>query len=74
MHNLTLLKERLFVGRVNEWLKQQLTCYNDEHSYSIITLLFLRTINEQYVRMYERFISELKTYDTSYFWFGKGQI
>ena len=31
MHNLTSLKERLFVGRVNGWLKQQLTCYNDEH-------------------------------------------
>ena len=61
MHNLTSLKERLFEGRVNEWLKQQLTCYNGEHSYSITTLLFLRTINEKYVRMYERFISELKT-------------
>ena len=46
MHNLTSLKERLFVGRVNEWLKQQLTHYNDELSYSITTLLFLRTINE----------------------------
>ena len=53
MHNLTSVNERLFVGRVNEWLKQQLTCYNDEHSYSITTLLFLRTINEKYVRMYE---------------------
>ena len=60
-HNLTSLKERLFVGRVNECLKQQLTCYNDEHSYSITTLLFLRTINEKYVRTYERFINELKS-------------
>ena len=59
MHNLTSLKERLFVGRVNEWLKQQLTCYDDEHSHSITTLLFLRTINEKYIRMYERFINEL---------------
>ena len=42
MHNLTSLKERLFVGRVNEWLKQQLTHYNDKHSYSITALLFLR--------------------------------
>ena len=25
MHNLTSLKERLFVGKVNDWLKQQLT-------------------------------------------------
>ena len=62
MHNLTSLKERLFVGTVNEWLKQQLTHYNDEHSYSITTLLFLRTLNEKYVRMYERFINELKSY------------
>ena len=37
MHNLTSLKERLFVGKVNDWLKQQLTCHNDEHSYSITT-------------------------------------
>ena len=62
MYNLTSLKERLFVGRVNEWIKQQLTHYNDEHSYSITTLLFLRTLNEKYVRMYERFINELKSY------------
>ena len=54
MHNLTSLKERLFVGRVNEWLKQQLTRYNDEHSYSITTLLFLRTINEKYVNIIQK--------------------
>ena len=49
MPNLTSVKERLFVGRVNEWLKQQLTHYNDEHSHSITTLLCHRTINEKYV-------------------------
>ena len=74
MHNLTSLKERLFEGRVNEWLKQQLTCYNDEHSYSITTLLFLRTINEKYVRMYERFISELKTYSKAICVLSKGYL
>ena len=42
MHNLTSLKDRLFVGRANDWLKQQLTCYNDEHSYFITTLLFFQ--------------------------------
>ena len=74
MHNLTSLKERLFVGRVNDWLKQQLTCYNDEHSYSITTLLFLRTINEKYVRMYERFINELKTYSQAIHILSKGYL
>ena len=62
MHNLTSHKEKLFIGKVNEWLKQQLTHFNTEHSYSINTLLFLRTIKEKYVRMYERFINELKSY------------
>ena len=74
MHNLTSLKERLFVGRVNEWLKQQLTCYNDEHSYSITTLLFLRTINEKYVRMYERFINDLKSYSKAIGVLSKGYL
>ena len=73
-HNLTLLKERLFVGRVNEWLKQQLTCYNDDHSYSITTLLFLRTIKEKYVRIYERFINKLKTYSEAIHVLSKGHL
>ena len=74
IHNLTSMKERLIVVRVNEWLKQQLTCYNDEHSYFITTLLFLRTINEKYVRMYERFINELKTYSKAICILSKGYL
>ena len=74
MHNLTSLKERLFVGKVNDWLKQQLTHYNDEHSYSITTLLFLMTINEKYVRMYDRFINELKTYSKAICILSKGYL
>ena len=62
MHNLTFLKEKLFVGKMNEWLKQELTHFNNEYSYSISTLLFLTTIKEKYVTMYERFIAELKSY------------
>ena len=74
MHNLPSLKDRLFVGKVNDWLKQQLTCHNDEHSYSITTLLFLKTINEKYVRMYERFINELKTYSQAIHVLSKGYL
>ena len=36
--------------------------FTNEHSYSISTLLFLTTIKEKYVRMYERFIIEPKSY------------
>ena len=73
-HNLTSLKENLFVGRVNEWLNQQLTCYNDEHSYSITALLFLRTINEKYIRMHEIFINELKPYSKAICILSKGYL
>ena len=62
MHNLTSLKEKLFVGKMSEWLIQELNHFNNELSYSINTLLFLRTIKEKYVTMYERFIVELKLY------------
>ena len=74
MYNLTSGKERLFIGKVNDWLKQKLTHYNDGHSYSITTLLFLRTINEKYVRMYGRFINELKTYSQAICILSKGYL
>ena len=50
------------------------TCYNDEHSYSFTTLLFLRTINEKYVRMYERFINEHKSYSKAIHILSKGYL
>ena len=59
---------------MNEWLKQELTCFNSEHSYSINTLLFLRTIKEKYVRMYERFINELKSYSKAIHVLSKGYL
>ena len=47
MHNLTSLKEKLSVGQMNEWLKQEPTHFNNDHSYSINTLLFLRKIQRK---------------------------
>ena len=32
------------------------------HHFAINSVLFLRTVREKYVKMYERFIEELKTY------------
>ena len=62
MHNLTTWKEKIFIGRMNNWLKDRLTHINNEFDYSIDSALFLTTIKEKYVRMYERFIVELKSY------------
>ena len=74
MHNITTWKERLFVGKMNDWLRQELTHFNNEYSYSISTLLFLTTIKEKYVRMYERFIVELKSYSKAIRILSKGYL
>ena len=59
---------------MNEWPKQELTHFNNELSYSICTLLFLTTIKEKYVRMYERFIAELKSYSKAIHILSKGYL
>ena len=62
MQNLTTWKEKMFVGRMTEWVKKELAKSKNEYSYSIDTILFLTTVREKYVKMYERFIAELKSY------------
>ena len=62
MHNVTTWKEKIFVGTMHKRLKDQLIHSNNEFSYAIDSMLFLTTIKEKYVRMYERFIVELKSY------------
>ena len=62
MHNVTTWKEKIFVGKMTNWLKDKLTHNNNEFDYSIDFTLFLTTIKKKYVRVYERFIVELKSY------------
>ena len=62
MHNVTTWKEKIFVGTMHKCLKDELTNSNNEFSYSTDSMLFLTTIKEKYVRMYEKFIVELKSY------------
>ena len=62
MQNLTTWKEKMFVGKMTDWVKKELAKSKNEFSYSIDTILFLTTVREKYVKMYERFIVELKSY------------
>ena len=62
MQNLTTWKEKMFVGKMTEWVKKELAKSKKEYSYSVDTILFLTTVREKYVKMYERFIAELKSY------------
>ena len=59
---------------MHKWLKDQLTNSNNEFSYAIDSMLFLTTIKEKYVRMYEKFIVELKSYSKGIRILSKGYL
>ena len=62
MQNVTTWKEKIFVSEMNEWLKNKLAHIHNEFDYSIHAMLFLTTIKEKYVRIYEKFVAELRSY------------
>ena len=62
MQNVTTWKEKNFVSEMNKWLKHKLADIHNEFAYSIDAVLFLTTVKEKYVRMYEKFITELRSY------------
>ena len=46
----------------------------NEYSYSIDIILFLTMVREKYVKMYERFIAELKSYSKAIRVLSKGYL
>ena len=61
MQNATTWTERTFAGKLNQIYQVYL---NEEgaHNFAINSILFLTTVREKYVKMYGRFIEELKVY------------
>ena len=74
MHNVTTWKEKVFVSEINGWLKNNLAHIHNEFDYSIDTILFLTTIKEKYVRMYEKFIAKLRSYSKAIRILSKGYL
>ena len=74
MQNVTTWKEKIFVSEMNEWLKKKLAHIHNEFDCSIDTVLFLTTIKEKYVRMYEKFIPELRSYSKVIRMLSKGYL
>ena len=74
MQNVTTWKEKIFVSEMNEWLKNKLAYIHNEFDYSIDAMLFLTTIKEKYVRMYEKFIAELRSYSKAIRILSKGYL
>ena len=74
MQNITTWKEQMFVSKMNAWLKHKLENIHSEFDYSMDAMLFLTTIKEKYVRMYERFINELRSYSKAVRILSKGYL
>ena len=53
--------ERLYAGHVNKWFEMYSSSQSANY-YAIHSLLYLRTIQEKYIKMYERFVNQLKEY------------
>ena len=74
MQNVTIWKEKIFVNKMNKWLKHRLADIHNEFAYSIDCVLFLTTVKEKYVRMYEKFITELRSYSKAIRILSKGYL
>ena len=74
MQNVTTWKKKIFVSKINKWLKHKLADICNEFDYSIDAMLFLKTVKEKYVRLYEKFINELKSYSRAIRILSKGDI
>ena len=74
MQNVTTWKEQIFVSEMNNWLKYKLGNIHSEFDYSMDAVLFLTTIKEKYVRMYEKFINELRSYSKAVRILSKGYL
>ena len=61
MNNRSVSYKKLYAGQVNKWLEMYLVSQGANY-YAIHSLLYLRTIQEKYIKMYERFVNQLKEY------------
>ena len=50
------------MSEMKDWLKHKLENIHSEFDYSMDAVLFLTTIKEKFVRMYEKFINKLRSY------------
>ena len=61
MHNTTIWNKKIFAGKLNHWFHWYLSKDGTGH-YAINSLLYLTTLREKYVKMYEKFISQVWMY------------
>ena len=59
MNNRSFWYERLYAGQVNKWFEMYLASQGANY-YAIHSLLYLQTIQEKYIKMYEDLLTSKK--------------
>ena len=73
MQNIATWKEKTFAGKLTQ-LNQYYLNEEGAHTFMMNSIQFLTTVREKYVKMYERFIGELKTYSKAIRILSKGYL
>ena len=73
MQNFTSWNEKTFTGKLHDWMELY-TQDEGVHNYAINSILFLTTVREKYVKMYERFIEEMKLHSKAIRALSKGYL
>ena len=73
MQNFTTWNEKTFAGKLHDWME----IYSHDEgmcNYAINSVLFFTTVQEKYVKIYKRFIGELKLYSRAIRILSKGYL
>ena len=73
LHTQSTGNERLFAGQIKDWYHWYLSA-KGVNCYATNSLLFLTTTREKYVKMYERFINQLREYSLAIRILSKGYL
>ena len=73
MNNRSNWFEKMYAGKLKNWYNTYAIGEGTEY-YAIHTLLYLRTIQEKYVKMYERFVAQLREYSKAIRILSKGYL
>ena len=73
MNNRSVWYEKLYAGQVNNWFEKYSASQGINY-YAIHSQLYLRTIQEKYIKMYERFVNQLKEYSSAIRILSKGYL
>ena len=73
MNIMSVWYERLYAGHVYKWFEMY-SASQVANYYAIHSLLYLRTIQEKYIKMYETFVNQLKEYSHTIRILSKGYL